>query len=111
MNNLLKYKNYMARVEFDSEDKTFFGRVAGIDDIITFQGETVNELISGLEEAVDDYLATCKKLGHEPNQPCSGHLLLKLSTETHSAIMAAAVHSGKTLNEWASEVLNKAALV
>jgi predicted HicB family RNase H-like nuclease len=111
MNNLLKYKNYMARVEFDPEDKIFFGRIAGLNDIITFQGETVNELISGFEEAVDDYLATCQKLGHEPNQPCSGNLLLKISTETHAAIMAAAVNSGKTINEWANDVLNKAALV
>jgi predicted HicB family RNase H-like nuclease len=77
MNNLLKYKNYMARVEFDAEDKIFFGRIANIDDIITFQGETVNELISGFEEAVDDYLQTCQKLGHEPKQPYSGNLRLK----------------------------------
>ena len=111
MNNFLNYKNYMARVEFDPEDRIFFGRIAGLNDIITFQGETVNELISGFEEAVDDYLATCQKLGDEPNQPCSGNLLLKLSIETHAAIMAAAVHSGKTINEWANDVLNKAALV
>jgi len=99
----------MARVEFDAEDKIFFGRIANIDDIITFQGETVNELISGFEEAVDDYLQTCQKLGHEPKQSYSGNLRLKISAEAHATMMNAAIQRGKTIQEWVSDILNKAA--
>jgi hypothetical protein len=34
---------------------------AGISDVIGFHGESVAELKAAFEEAVEDYLATCKK--------------------------------------------------
>jgi predicted HicB family RNase H-like nuclease len=61
--NTLTHKGYAARVEFDAEDRIFHGRIAGIRDIVTFHGESVKELLAAFEEAVDDYLATCEKLG------------------------------------------------
>lgn len=63
--NTLTYKGYAARVEFDAEDRIFHGRIAGIRDIVTFQGESEKELLAAFEEAVDDYLATCEKLGQQ----------------------------------------------
>ena len=44
MKNAMTYKGYAARVEFDAKDRIFFVRIAGIRDIISFNGETVNEL-------------------------------------------------------------------
>jgi predicted HicB family RNase H-like nuclease len=44
MKNAMTYKGYAARIEFDAQDRIFFGRLAGIRDIITFHGETVDEL-------------------------------------------------------------------
>ena len=58
MKNAMTYKGYTARVEFDADDRVFFGRLAGIKDIITFHGETVDELETAFKEAVDDYLKT-----------------------------------------------------
>jgi predicted HicB family RNase H-like nuclease len=57
MKNAMTYKGYVARVEFDPKDRIFFGRLAGIRDIISFHGETVNELETAFKEAVDHYLA------------------------------------------------------
>ncbi len=36
--NMMKYKNYIARIEFDDDDRIFVGRLAGIDDIVSFHG-------------------------------------------------------------------------
>ena len=36
--NVMTYKGYMARIEFDPRDNIFFGKVMGIEDSITFHG-------------------------------------------------------------------------
>ncbi|MEW6594582.1 MAG: type II toxin-antitoxin system HicB family antitoxin [Thermodesulfobacteriota bacterium] len=106
--NTLPYKGYAARVEFDAEDRLFHSRIAGIRDIVTFHGESVKELLAAFEEAVDDYLETCEKLGQQPNKPFSGRMMLRLPPETHAAAAMAAEANGKSLNQWATEVIDKA---
>ena len=56
MSDILSYKGYQARVEFDADDRIFLGRVAGIKDGVGFHADTVNDLIAAFHEAVDDYL-------------------------------------------------------
>ena len=109
MMNTLSYKGYTASINFDPEDKIFFGRIAGIRDIITFDGKSVLELISSFEEAVNDYLETCEKLGHKPNKPYSGKLVLQVSPEIHAAVAMAAEVNGKSINQWTAEALSIAA--
>jgi predicted HicB family RNase H-like nuclease len=108
MKNSMNYKGYAARIEFDAHDRIFFGRLAGIRDIITFHGQTVDELEAAFREAVDHYLATCVKLGDEPNKPYSGKLTLRIPPNVHAAIATAAEVSGKSLNKWATDVLDQA---
>jgi predicted HicB family RNase H-like nuclease len=108
MKNAMTYKGYTARIDFDGDDRIFFGRLAGIRDIITFHGETVDELEAAFKEAVDDYLETCVKLGEEPNKPYSGKLTLRIPPTVHAAIATAAETSGKSLNKWVSEILKQA---
>ena len=108
MKNAMTYKGYTARIDFDGDDRIFFGRLAGIRDIITFHGETVDELEAAFKEAVDDYLETCAKLGEAPNKPYSGKLTLRIPPSVHAAIATAAETSGKSLNKWVTEILDQA---
>jgi predicted HicB family RNase H-like nuclease len=104
----MTYKGYAARIEFDAEDRIFVGHVAGIRDIVSFHGTAVDELERAFHEAVDDYLAACEKLGQPPNKPYSGKLMLRVPPEVHAhAAMMAEAH-GKSLNQWAAEVLANA---
>ena len=57
MINSMRYKDYTASMEFDSEDQVIVGRVPGIDDIIAFHAKTEAEFQSNFHEAVDAYLA------------------------------------------------------
>jgi predicted HicB family RNase H-like nuclease len=103
------YKNYAARIEYSDEDHCFIGHIAGINDVVGFHGESVTELQAAFEEAVDDYLATCKKAGKLPQKPYSGHIMLRIPPEIHAkAAMLAEAH-GKSLNMWVAEVIDKAA--
>jgi predicted HicB family RNase H-like nuclease len=105
----LTYNGYTARIEFDGEDEIFVGRIAGISDVIGFHADTVNGLKQAFHEAVDDYLDTCEKLGRAPNKPYSGKVMFRIDPDIHARAAKAAELSGKSFNEWAGEVLAKAA--
>ncbi len=104
----INYKGYVAKVEFDPEDHIFVGHIIGIRDVVGFHGESVEELETAFQEAVDNYLDACKKLGQEPNKPYSGNLMLRVPADVHAAVAAAAEASGKSINQWAARVLETA---
>jgi predicted HicB family RNase H-like nuclease len=106
--NSMNYRGYYAKVEFDPEDRIFVGRIIGIRDVVGFHGESVNELETAFREAVENYLAACAELGQEPNKPYSGNLMLRIPPEIHAAVAAAAEAGGKSINQWAAGVLDKA---
>lgn len=105
--NTMTHKGYAARVEYSEEDACFVGHIAGIRDVIGFHGESVAELRAAFAEAVDDYLATCEKLGREPHHPYSGQFRLRLSPELHARAAMVAETKGKSLNAWVSEVIER----
>ena len=107
--NTMNYNGYSARVEFDAEDRLFVGHIAGIRDIVGFHGKSVVELESAFHEAVDDYLAACKKLKQSPDKPYSGRVMLRLPPEVHARASAAAQVQGVSFNQWAAKVLDSAA--
>ena len=104
----MRYKGYSARIEYSDEDGCFVGRVAGIRDLLTFHGESVDEVRQAFEEALDFYLETSAERGEMPNKPYSGKLLLRVAPEIHAAVATAAEVSGKSINQWAAERLSAA---
>lgn len=104
----MTYRGYAARIEYSDEDQRLVGHIAGINDIVGFHGESVAELRAAFEEAVDDYLETCEKLGRAPQKPYSGKLMLRVPPEVHAAVAAAAEVSGKSINQWATEAFTNA---
>ena len=109
MKNVLDYKGYKARVEFDDDDGCFIGHIAGINDVIGFHGESVAEIKAAFIKAVDDYLATCSAVGKPAEKPYSGKVMFRFSPETHARAALRASLEGKSLNQWAEEVIAKAA--
>lgn len=107
--SVLQYKGYAARIEFDAEDEIFLGHIAGIADIIGFHADTVTDLKTAFHDAVDDYLETCERLGRSSTKPYSGKVMFRIDPEVDARAARAAELSGKSLNEWAGEVLSKAA--
>lgn len=106
--NPMTYRGYAARIAYSDEDGCFVAHIAGIRDVIGFHGESVAELRAAFEEAVDDYLETCAKLGRTPQKPYSGKLLLRVDPVLHARAAMLAEVQGKSLNAWAQEVLARA---
>ncbi|WP_422136887.1 type II toxin-antitoxin system HicB family antitoxin [Endozoicomonas sp. ALD040] len=109
--NIMKYRGYIARVEYDDEDRIFVGHLAGIKDIVGFHGSSVDELETAFHDAVNDYIAISEKTGRPVQRPYSGNLMLRISPEVHAAAATAAEAKGKSLNQWASEVLSNASQI
>ena len=95
---MLEYKGYIGTLE--AEDGVFFGRVAGLRDVITFEGTTFAELEQAFQESVDDYLAFCAERGEPPDRPYSGRIPLRVSPETHRLAAIRAQSEGLSLNQW-----------
>jgi predicted HicB family RNase H-like nuclease len=84
-------------------------KLVGMADPITFHGETVKELRAGYEAAVDHCIADCEATGRNPLKAASCKIMLRVSPDVHARALATAKISGKSLNQWAEEVLDKAA--
>lgn len=109
MKNVMTYKGYTAKIEFDERDNIFVGKVIGIVDSITFHADTVKELKHDFQAAIDHYIADCAATGRAPLRAASGKMMLRVSPEIHARALTVAKASGKSLNQWVEEVLNRAA--
>lgn len=63
------YKGYSPKIRYSWEDRLWNGKIKGINDLITFECESLDGIESAFQETVDDYLALCKENGWEPNKP------------------------------------------
>jgi len=108
MKNTMTYKSYSARIEDDDEDDIMTGRIAGIGDGIGFHADSVADLRRAFHEAVYDYIETCTKVGKEPQKPYSGRVMFRINPEVHRKVALAAELSGKSLNQWAEDVMDRA---
>ena len=107
--NTMQHKGYTARIDYDERDNILVGRVLGIRAIISFHGETVSEVRREFETAIEDFLNDCQDQGIEPEKPASGKLMLRVPPQVHGAALVAAEAAGKSLNQWATEVIQSAA--
>jgi len=96
MNDILQYKGYFASVQFSAEDEVFFGKLLGINDLVSFEGTTVKELKDAFKEAVEDYLETCKELEKDPEKMYKGSFNVRIPSELHR--QAALVSAGKNMS-------------
>jgi predicted HicB family RNase H-like nuclease len=107
--NTMTFKGYAAQINYSDTDACFIGHIAGIADVVGFHADNVTELRQAFEAAVDDYLATCEKLGRPAQKPASGKLMLRVPPEVHGAALVAAQVQGMSLNQWATNALREAA--
>jgi len=98
MNNTLKYKNFFATIKFSEEDEAFIGHVEGIDSIVSFEGQSVDELKQAFKDAIESYLDFCKRKGIKKQKSYSGVFNVRLDPNLHRKIALTAKMNGTTLN-------------
>ena len=98
-NEFLKYKGYLGTIEFDIEDGCLMGQVLHINDLVTYEAETILELKKEFENSVNDYLELCLELGRKAQKPYKGTFNIRITPEKHKQIALKATREECSINE------------
>ncbi|WP_283148989.1 type II toxin-antitoxin system HicB family antitoxin [Silvimonas soli] len=97
---ILKYKDFEAVAELSDDMTRVRGKILYIEDLVTFESSDLGGGIQReFEEAVEDYLATCKALGREPKKPFKGVFQVRVTPEVHRKAATCAARHKTTLND------------
>jgi len=103
MNNVLTYKGYIGSVNFSSDDNVFFGKLEGINDLVTFEGETVQELKDAFFYMVDEHIKDCEAENISAEKSYKGSFNIRLTPDLHRRAAISAKMNGTTLNTFVKE--------
>jgi predicted HicB family RNase H-like nuclease len=103
----MEYKGYIGKAEYDDDAEIFYGEVLGTLDVITFKGDSVEELKKSFRESIDEYLAFCARLGREPQASGSGKLILRVRPGLHAKVSMLAKREGQSINSWITRALEE----
>lgn len=105
----LEYKGYVSGpIDFDAEDGIFSGVVAGLSDVIHFEGTTAEELRASFEGSIDEYLTICAEKGRTPDKPFSGKMLVRATPELHRKAALRAAAEGISISQWIARQIDAA---
>lgn len=108
MNDKLIYKGYLGTVNYCAESEVFYGKVHGINDLVTYEGKSVVELKNAFGDSVDDYLETCIELGKQPDKTFKGSFNVRISTELHKRAATVAREKNISLNDFVGRSISYA---
>ena len=107
MSNVLEYKGYYGTVEYSDSDKVLFGKVIGVNSLISFEGDSIKGLREDFEGAVDDYLEMCAENGTEPEKAYRGSFNVRVSPDLHKTLVLFSASHGQTLNSTVEEAIKR----
>lgn len=107
MKDVVTHKGFIGSVHFNAEDNVFHGKIEGIDDLVTFEGKSVDELIKAFHEEVDDYIELCKEQGKEHLKSYKGSFNVRLSPEIHRRAVETATKKGLSLNQLVRKAIER----
>ena len=107
MKDILKYQDFIGSVHYSTDDEVFFGKLEGIDDLITFEGNSVKELKSAFHEAVEDYLEICKEMGKQPEKSYKGTFNVRINPELHKTAARKSKELGISLNQFIEKAIHE----
>lgn len=105
-NDVLEYKGYHSRIEFDSVSKVLHGKIEGIIDLVTFESNSISEIESEFHKAVDDYLAFCADIGQEPNKEYKGSFNIRITPELHKKLVEISFMNNESLNSTVEKAID-----
>jgi len=107
MNDLLEYKDYYGTVEFSASDNVLHGKVLGIKGLISYEGNSIQELKKDFEEAIDEYLEMCAHENTEPQKAYKGKFNVRVSPELHKTLVYYAASHNQSLNSTVEEAIRQ----
>ena len=103
----LNYKVYTGSIEYSKEDDLLYGKVLGIKGLISYEGKTGNDLENDFIEAIEDYLASCKEAGIDPEKPFKGSFNVRIPAILHQKAALLAMEEKMSLNNFVAESIRE----
>lgn len=103
--NIVEHKEFIGSVNYSDADECFYGKIEGINDLVTFEGSSVTQLKNSFKEAVDEYLILCKEAGKEPYRSVKGSFNIRIEPKLHYEAIYAALKKGMSLNQFVAEAI------
>ena len=107
MRDILNYKGFIGSVHFSADDNVFFGKLEGITDLVTFEGETVKELTDAFHYVVDEHIKDCENENIAAEKSYKGSFNVRLTPELHRRIAISAKMRGESINKFVFDALNQ----
>jgi predicted HicB family RNase H-like nuclease len=107
MKDVFIYKDYIGSVHFNADDEIFFGKIEGIEDLITFEGNSVLEVKGAFEEAVNDYIELLKESGKKIEKSYKGSFNIRIAPEIHKKAKRLALMKGISLNQFIQKAVEE----
>lgn len=101
----LSYKGFQGSSEVSFDDNCLFGKILHIDDLVTYEADTPQDLEAAFQQAVEDYLALCQTEGKLPNKPYKGSLNVRIGPDLHKKVAETASAAGKSINDFIKDAL------
>ena len=108
--NTMIIDGHQAVIAFDPEIQMFRGEFLGLNGGADFYAKDVKGLQREGKISLKIFLDACAEDGVEPRKQFSGKFSLRVDPSIHEAATIAAAANGKSLNQWAEDVLRQAAL-
>ena len=109
MINQMTIDGVKAVITYDSDIDMFRGEFLGLNGGADFYAQGAEGLRREGAISLRVFLDACKEDNVNPFKSYSGKFILRIPPEDHAAISLAASASGKSLNQWAVEILKQAA--
>lgn len=106
MKDILRYKDFIGTVHYSTDDDVFFGKLEGVDDLITFEGDNVDQLKQSIHEAVEDYLELCESVGKTPHKSYKGTFNVRIKPNLHKQAAYKSVELGLSLIQFVEQAIN-----
>lgn len=107
MKDMMTHKGYIGSVRYSEDDEVFYGKLEGVDALVTYEGQSVKELKKAFHEAVDDYVEGCKTHGREPKLPFKGSFNVRIGPDLHRKAIVEASRKGISLNQLVQSAIEK----
>ncbi len=100
MKDAITYKNFVGSVRFAAEDETFYGKIEGIDDLLTFEADNVKGLKEAFKYVVDEHIKDSEKAGVPVKKSFKGSLNIRIPGKLHEKASVLAKLNGMSLNQF-----------
>jgi predicted HicB family RNase H-like nuclease len=106
MMNTISINGYRAIIQYDPDIELFRGEFIDLNGGADFYAKDVEQLKKEGALSLDVFLTMCKEENIEPKKTYSGRFNLRLPNQLHADIAAKASATGKSINQWITDVLS-----